>query len=371
MLLMNTRKLLLIFLFFIPSTILAQLNLSVHGYLNQAYAFTDGKSIFGITKDGTTDYRHLALQFRNDVDESNVFIIQLSHRREGNSPEMQFHDDVELDWAYFEHRFSENFSIKIGKIQLPLGIYSEIRDVGVLLPFYQIPYMPYGESSYMSETIDGFSFKHTLPLSDNSSIESDLFVGQWRWIEWEIIDFAGSNQLLIAESIVNKAMGLRIWYYTPFEDLSIGFTGLTGSVTDGINFSKDGLLGKQQLMAGNISIDLTKESFFFRTEHMVASLQNDKLWGYNFYAQMGFNITTYLNINSQFTYFHLNNLPEFNIDVDYYKDSALGIKYSFNPQLIFKAEYHLNESFIVQEPVNFTKSPPRVQYGIISVSTSF
>ena len=191
MLLMNTRKLLLIFLFFIPSTILAQLNLSVHGYLNQAYAFTDGKSIFGITKDGTTDYRHLALQFRNDVDESNVFIIQLSHRREGNSPEMQFHDDVELDWAYFEHRFSENFSIKIGKIQLPLGIYSEIRDVGVLLPFYQIPYMPYGESSYMSETIDGFSFKHTLPLSDNSSIESDLFVGQWRWIEWEIIDFAG------------------------------------------------------------------------------------------------------------------------------------------------------------------------------------
>ena len=121
------------------TTLSAQSKLNIHGYLTQAYAISDGNKIFGISPHGSADYRNLALQFRYDANPSNTIVFQFSHERLGSTPIMLLKEDVELDWGFFEHRFRNAISIKVGKIQIPLGIYNEIRDVGVLLPFYRLP----------------------------------------------------------------------------------------------------------------------------------------------------------------------------------------------------------------------------------------
>lgn len=118
--------------------VFGQTGLSVHGYLTQGFAISTDHQVHGISTEGTSDYRNLALQFRYDVDDQQNFIIQFSHERLGLSPIMQLEPDVELDWAYYEYKFNDIYSIKVGKIQMPFGIYNEFRDVGTLLPFYRI-----------------------------------------------------------------------------------------------------------------------------------------------------------------------------------------------------------------------------------------
>ncbi len=59
--------------------------LSIHGYLTQGFAISDGGSLFGITEDGTTDYRNAALQFRYALSSNDNVTLQLSHRSQAQS----------------------------------------------------------------------------------------------------------------------------------------------------------------------------------------------------------------------------------------------------------------------------------------------
>jgi hypothetical protein len=122
--------------------------LFVHGYLTQAYARTNEHQLIGINDEGTTDYRMAALQFRYAITTNDNFVIQFSHERIGDSPVMQFKNDVELDWVFYEHRFNDATSVKVGKVQIPMGIYNEIRDVGTILPFYRPIFSFYFEGAY-------------------------------------------------------------------------------------------------------------------------------------------------------------------------------------------------------------------------------
>src|SRR4029078_364973 len=65
-------------------------SLSVHGFLTQAYASSNGNTLFGIPDDGTSDYRNAALQFRYKLTDHNSIVIQLSHERLGDSLLNQF-----------------------------------------------------------------------------------------------------------------------------------------------------------------------------------------------------------------------------------------------------------------------------------------
>ncbi|MCB0299094.1 MAG: hypothetical protein KDE52_03505, partial [Calditrichaeota bacterium] len=76
---------------------------------------------------------------------SNNFIVQLTHKRLGLNPLMEITRDIELDWGFFEHRPTPSSYIKFGKVSLPLGIFNEVRDVGVLIPFFFFPSSVYGK----------------------------------------------------------------------------------------------------------------------------------------------------------------------------------------------------------------------------------
>ena len=120
--------------------------LTVHGYLTQAYAdadFADGLLVsphtdelnLGISEDGTFDYRTMAIQFRYEISAKDIMIIQFSSRTLGNSPIESVEDEIELDWAFYERRLGDNTSVKVGRVQIPSGIFNAVRDVGTILPF--------------------------------------------------------------------------------------------------------------------------------------------------------------------------------------------------------------------------------------------
>ena len=138
-----------------PAQVFSSDDLKIHGFLTQAYAISDNHQIFGIPTSGTTDYRSLALQFHYPGPGNLSATLQLAHFRMGQHPSNDFLAPVELDWAFLQYRINEKMYVRFGKVLMPLGIYNEVRDVGLVLPFYRAPYTPYSEGQYVSETFNG------------------------------------------------------------------------------------------------------------------------------------------------------------------------------------------------------------------------
>jgi len=361
-----------------------QSKLNIHGYLTQAYAVTDGNKIFGIPSCGTMDYRTLALQFRYDANPVNTMVIQFSHERIGTCPIMALKQDVEVDWAFFEHRFGDATSVKIGKIQIPLGIYNEIRDVGVLLPFYRLPYSPYGEGNYINETVNGLAFSHTLELLSDWELELNLYGGQWTWPEWYTFfnPFSGSLVTQAAEANIENGIGTQLWLNCPLEGLRFGLNGQRGHASGGILFQPDGWLGERDFNSLIFSVDATFHRFFVRSEYARCAFSGIDFAILLGYLQTGFNITEHIALNLQYEGAHGANIPTTSVtafsnwgtrDRELNRDYSFGLNYNFNAENIVRFESHWNHGFLVEnKAVSLsTGFPSYTRYIILSFSTCF
>jgi len=375
---------LLAVLLLLPTTLSAQSKLNIHGYLTQAYAISDGNKIFGISPHGTADYRNLALQFRYDANLSNTIVFQFSHERLGSCPIMLLKEDVELDWGFFEHRFRNAISLKVGKIQIPLGIYNEIRDVGVLLPFYRLPYSPYGEGNYMNETINGVAISHTRSLFSDWSLEMNLYGGGWSWSEWYTYynPFDGSLIVEVGESDVENGAGSQLWLNFPVEGLRMGLNGQFGHASGGILFKPDGWLGERNFNSLTFSVDGSFSRFYVRSEYARCGFSGTTFAVHLAYFQTGIIMRDHLEFNFQAEVARGEDVPSEaltslknydKIDREINRDYALGVNYSFSGGSLLRVEAHFNHGFLVEnkEFSLLCRDPSYTRYLIFSFATSF
>lgn len=362
------------------SVVSAQGQLNIHGHLSQGYAITNGSQIFGIDEEGTWDYRNLALQFRYDAGEDYSFLIQLNHKRLGESPIMTLRRDVELDWGFFEYRFNNRHRLKIGKIQLPLGIYNEWRDVGVLLPFYQVPFVPYHEGNYSSETIDGLVWHSDFDITDNWGLETNAFLGRWNWQETTIFQdpLSGNIVALVSEPEFRNAFGAQVWLNLPGDGLRVGMSGYRGKVFGGAYFNDTpGGIGEEDMMVMLTSLDASFDKFYLRSESTYYRFSQNDFSAFGYYFQSGYQFPVGLQLNMQYGYYDIYDLigPVVNtrFDLKYYRDYAIGVNFRFNPTIILKIENHWNEGLVADAPVflggRFINK--NIRYTIVSLSTSF
>src|SRR5687767_11600224 len=78
--------------------------LSVHGSVNTGYGKSDGLGVFGIDKNGTSDYRAIALQFGYKLDDKSRVVVQLLHRGLGSSPLAKIQPEISPIWAFYERK---------------------------------------------------------------------------------------------------------------------------------------------------------------------------------------------------------------------------------------------------------------------------
>lgn len=328
------------------------LTVTFHGYLTQAYAQSDGNQIFGITEDGVTDYRTAALQIRADVRENDSFIFQFSHERLGESPIQEVKDDdVELDWLFYEHRFGSS-AVKVGRIQIPFGIYNEIKDVGVLLPFYRPSHNFYGEAAYSSETIDGIVLSHALTLPGGFGLDADVHFGEWEFIQSDFLGGYTTNE-------VDDSLGLELWLDTPWPGFRVGTGAMHYQIAAGE--------GETEWKQYHISVAAELERFSLHAELKQADVQTADV--YLGYAHLGVGLTDKLTLNLQDDLFYIKVPGASRTRVD--EDRAVGLNYAFNPSVVLKLEHHWNEGgFWVEGGVPFG-SGIKTRYGILSLSTAF
>lgn len=329
--------------------------ITFHGYLTQAYARSSDHQFFGINPDGTTDYRTAALQIRADLSPADAFVVQLSHERIGASRIEEIKKDVELDWIFYEHRFGDS-SVKVGRVQIPFGIYNEVLDVGTLLPFYRPSPDFYGESVYSSETVDGIVLSRSFPLGGDWALDGDVYYGDCEVIER---DFTGGY----IRTPVRDTAGAELWLDTPVSGLRVGAGAMTYSIASPI-------VGKIHPRFFHVSVAAERERFAIHVE-----MKSDTDAGFGSdtrlaYGHLGVNLTGKLTVNVQkdFADYRTPGGPWSRVS----DDRALGIDYAFQPNLVLKAEHHWNKSgFWFEDLPTFTTEFLPNRYWIVSLSTSF
>lgn len=371
--------------------------LTVHGFLTQGWAdasFLDTppgvasptgvELALGIPEGGTTDYRFLAIQFRYAMAPKHNFVLQLSSRRLGMSPVELFEDAIELDWAFYEYRIGDFSAVKVGKVQIPYGIYNEIRDVGTILPFYRPPFSMYRNGTFTSETVDGFVLSHTFFGDTSWSIDGNIFGGEFDRLE--IDAFEPENSVKVR---AEDTYGFQFWLNTPYPSLRIGLGH--------INYR---ILGSVFLPEGektdwtptyHLSVDATLfDRLVFQSEYQTINTTLDLPLGpvsvpldlefIDWYVQVGYRFTEKFSIWGQYdVIWEIVDSPILTRR-DKSKgreDLGFALNFAFLPAVVLKAEYHELErsSFFwvpagpMIEPLNYTAD--NGDYTIVSLSVSF
>lgn len=326
-----------------------------HGYLSQAYAFSDSNQILGIPKAGTLDYQTAALQVRADMTAADSFLVQFSHERNGLSPTQKTLPDVALDWIFYEHKFGDS-AFRVGRVKVPNGIYNEVRDVGTILPFYRPARDFYSEGVYATETVDGALVSHRFRLG-GWDLNGDVYYGNWNV-------FDGKQN----EIKVSKSLGTQFFLDTPVSGLRFGLGTLrfdaSASPTTPAAYWHE-VHGSLQASFGRVEGEVE-----YRDE--TAELLSGKtLYAVKVgYARLGVHMTEKLSVNGQYERFQLA-LATLKKPTDYDTDEVLGLFYRYRTDVVIKAEYHWNKGYFLDTPGNIFGPKAKTQYGLLSLSASF
>jgi hypothetical protein len=342
--------------------------LTVHAHLTQAYGFSRGGLVTGLGRDGTADYRRAAIIARYDATPANRFVIQLAHRRLGDSPTMQFEDDIKLDMAFFEHRFRDGTTARVGKTVMPWGIYNEIRYVGTLQPFYRAPLSVYWEGTYSSETIDGVLVSHRFRSGKPWELAADAFGGSYNFLEFNTVQLSPTSAPVYigARLQAKNVLGSQLWLSTPIEGLRLGASARRHTDVGGI-FPRGNGWQSREFTA---SVDGTFERWMLRSE--ANHIRSGDVEVASRYVQAGVRPIPKLSVNvqSEFTNFYIYSIsPAPTVKMT--RDNAVGINLFLDAMTVLKIEAHTTRGFNVEEAINLLGTPRSGSYFISSFSVSF
>ena len=345
---------------------------SIHGYLSQAYATSDDHQVLGIPTEGTSDYRNVAVQFRFKMSERDSAAAQLNHEAVGRQSDQMLRDDVELDWAFYRREIGAQSHIKVGRIPIPTGIYNEVRDVGVVLPFYRAPstrYRASGSGALVIESIDGVLGAHTFGARSAVSLDAEAYFGGF-----DLTEDLSSEGLGFVDTRAENVFGVALWLNTPMPGLRFGAGGMKGSLEG--DFRPSGAPDDLESYWG--AADAQIGNWLFRAEYSVA--EADLLVGglefTSYYAQLGytFNRRFRAYVQAQFADLELQlpGVPVL-VDVDYNEIIGVSLNYFFRDNVVLKLETHWTDGYSVQDvgPVNFFGPSFETQFSILSLSVSF
>lgn len=327
--------------------------ISVHGYLTQAYAVSEDHPIFGIPTDGTMDYRDMALQLRYDQDEKGALVVQLRHQRRGER-ETASDQDVDLDWAFYQRRLTDRFTLKAGRIPLPLGIFNEAGGAGTLSPFYQPPWEFY-DRQYTSRTLEGILGSYSAPAGGGWSFDTDAYFGQWRLEDYD--RGAGAD--------ASNAWGAQVWANTPIPGVRIGGGAYRCTVEPSREAPTDYLM-----LHGSVDADLDR--WRFAAEYLSGNLD---LYGRyrSWYGQAGYQLTERLGVHARGSIASVDYpIDDHSVEARLSEDVALVVNYAIAPSVVLKLEGHTNEGFLRDDrPLNLYADPSRTRYFIASIAATF
>ncbi|MEM9101910.1 MAG: hypothetical protein AAGB12_06270 [Pseudomonadota bacterium] len=170
-------------------------------YQDQYFSFQDGDVNFdNLTKFG--------FQANAEIDENISITGQFISRGESDY-------DTALTWAYASYRFNDAFTLRAGRLRVPLYMYSDFLDVGYAYPWIRPPAETYAISPF--EGIDGVDLIHTSSFGDWYSL-IQLYYGNnndQRTLDFfnDVFDFDVQGFTGITWTFSNDYLSARVGYH--------------------------------------------------------------------------------------------------------------------------------------------------------------
>ncbi len=174
------KKIIIMPFFFILITVNIQAadldDVYIHGFISQGYMNSDHNNFLADTEEGTFEFNELGINFNKRLSPKLRVGLQFFARdigEEGN-------DEVMLDWAYADYKWKKWLGLRVGKIKMIGGIYSEIRDVDMLRTSAFLPFSVYPELFRNSNSaIKGLGVYGEIPMNIAGSFVYNSQVGNF------------------------------------------------------------------------------------------------------------------------------------------------------------------------------------------------
>lgn len=331
--------------------------IQIHGFAGWGYGTTDGNTYQLGTEDGSYDNVNFSLNLNAALSDRLMVAAQVEWHMEHDSTV------TDLDYVFAQWRFSNALALRIGQVQQPFGIYTEIYDVGTLRPFLRLPQGIYGPSSLIAEAYLGAGVTGEYFSSKNWSIAYDAYVGElktpfYHWImnfDWQTGEPVHRNETFDYSDVV----GGRIVIGTPVDGLAFGASFYSG-LPEGLDRGSSGfsMSGRRSILG--LQGEFNNDTWWIRSEWVSVvkgstTVDDSEITGDTGYLEIAFKATEHWQFAARYDY-QTNNFgsgldygPEFS-SLNDHKDIGIAVNYWFSPNLVIKTEYHRVEGNRFADP---------------------
>jgi hypothetical protein len=323
----------------------------LHGFGGWAGGFTDNDNSYASIAGKETPLAnyYLALNVSARLERNVSIFAQPCWQSNLNGKE------VTLDYAFGQWMIAPQFGLRAGKIKNPIGIYSEILNVGTLRPFYLVPqgrYLDYGALPAYT----GIGFVGTFG-ADPLEISYHLFKGNYEYqmiyIEapagFDPITFMPQFSKLSIYSEGRNLTGGEVTIRTPVSGFMISGAYTTSDLYYGIGDGVKVRTGDKRTANWSGEAEYSGERFLFRAEYWKMNDQNVKIK--SAYAEAAYKITSSWQLALQYDWARYT-MPAVKDVLNEHDAAGAGINYWVNSDFVFKLNYYRVEGNIIARPVN-------------------
>ena len=318
--------------------------LKIHGFGGWAYAKTNGNNFLIGNEDGNWRTSQFALNLTANP-YSKLSINTQLFLQSGLQQ-----DDIELDYVFGEWAFVDAFRLRIGKIKSPIGLYSEIYDVGTLRPFYMLPVGMYYGPGLFPKSYVGLGATGNIVLNEKFEFQYDLLFGEMDFQTFKLEMPIGFNPItgpvmgkVNFTPIGREVIGGKITVLPIIQGLKIGFSYLNMDIwtsRDGGPLQRDDTIQNRVYITSGHFEYLT--DFISLRSELYAINEDVKTHGGYIEAAVMF----LKNWQAGVSYDWYENTTESSVERTMVKSlmdhSSIGLtlNYWVNPNLVLKASYY-------------------------------
>ncbi len=210
-------------------------NVQIGGFFSQGYLKSSKNNFPFESKDGTWDFREMAVNVSTTVGSHLRVGAQGFAQRLGNYGE----DKVKLDWAVADYNFRQEIGVRAGRIKYPKGLYGEALDVDAIRPFIFLPSALYNPVLRdFSASFDGAMIYGTISTAKAGSFDYKVFYGDIAMnTDQGVADFFNDSGFFadgVKTLAIDHVSGAAIDWSTPLSGLKLHFSYSKLADVDGI-----------------------------------------------------------------------------------------------------------------------------------------
>ncbi|MBN2105245.1 hypothetical protein JW835_14505 [bacterium] len=224
---------------------MAQLQVSVHGFISQGYIKSTENNYLLDSKNGSFEFNETAVNFITLVSDNMRLGLQFLARDFGD----EGNHTVLLDWAYGDYNISSALGVRMGKIKLRRGLFNQGRDIDLLRTPILLPQGVYDESMRsFSLAMLGISLYGNTSLFSFGETDYEIFGGSlsipdsksgyWKWVLNDLLGYSegsllpeGTYSQVLDQKVKGEyIMGGAIHWETPLEGLKLSFDKIYGKL---------------------------------------------------------------------------------------------------------------------------------------------